>query len=68
MHRHSFDYLFQRETVNPLKWVGPNRKGIQKLPKEARHHIGHVLNQMQVGILPQDAKPLGIIDLNSQNA
>ena len=56
MHRHNVDCLFQRETVNPLKWVGSSRKDIQKLPNEARRHIGRVLNQIQVGIRSQDAK------------
>lgn len=44
--------------MKPVNWLGDSLKVLRSFPKEVQQDIGHSLYVVQVGLTPQDAKPL----------
>lgn len=42
-------------------WLGNSKKAIRKFPKEAREDAGYQLFQIQLGIEPDDWKPMSSV-------
>lgn len=47
-----------KANMKPVNWLGDSLKVLRGFPKEVQQDIGHGLYIVQVGLMPQDAKPL----------
>lgn len=45
-------------TPKKLFWVGTSLKDIRDMPLEVRAEFGHALREVQIGLFPNNAKPL----------
>jgi phage-related protein len=47
-----------KTSMKPVNWLGDSLKVLRGFPKDVQQEIGHGLYVVQVGLMPQDAKPL----------
>jgi phage-related protein len=47
-----------KHVLKPIDWLGDSLKVLRDFPKEVQGDIGHGLYLVQVGLTPQNAKPL----------
>jgi phage-related protein len=46
------------DSLKPVWWIGSTKKDLLALPEEVQHQIGFALYQVQLGKMPDEAKPL----------
>jgi phage-related protein len=44
--------------MKPVRFLGDSLKAIQNFPATARRSAGHELQQLQLGFVPRDSKPM----------
>lgn len=53
--------------LKQLMWIGSSRSDLQSLPTEVQDDLGYALYQAQLGLFPENAKPLkgmtGVIEI-----
>ncbi len=45
----------------PLRWVGASRDDLRAFPATARRTAGHQLHRVQMGLMPNDWKPMSSV-------
>lgn len=45
----------------PVVWVGSSREDLRRFPEDARRQAGYQLRRVQVGLMPDDWKPMSSV-------
>lgn len=48
----------EKPAIKPVDWLGDSLKMLRTFPDDVQGDIGHSLHLVQVGLMPQSAKPL----------
>lgn len=53
--------VYSREAEKQVVWIGSSHADLCALPQEARRQLGYDLDRVQIGRVPRDWKPMGIV-------